>query len=466
MSDQATPPDPLAASIARGFEALTAKRWREATGIAEDVLAADAGHAPAHALRAEVHIAAGEIDAAIDRLKTALAAAPNAAGWRARLSTLYRAKRNPAEALQWAESAMQIDPANLDHMRACLLALMQTEDLDRARRLAMTMIGKSPELADSHQMLGEILLKQGNYAPGWIEYEWRTQTSAGKANLPNLGTARWNGMRMTERLLVVADQSYDDSLQFARYLPEVAKRCPDMIVGCSAHLAPLLRAIPGVTAAYTNWNEAKGHAAFTRASSLPLLFHTEISTIPNQFPYLHAPVDAAAACREQLRSALPANTLKVGLAWRAPFAGLGGGDKNLSLQQLLPLTGTPGIAFVSLQTPVFDQELPLANGFTGLRESLAPLNDFGGIAAIAANLDLIITADSAIAHLGGALAVPTWVLLPKPCDWRWLLERDDTPWYPSLRLFRQSRIGDWNDPIVAVRHALRATLAAATGTAP
>ena len=249
----------------------------------------------------------------------------------------------------------------------------------------------------------------------------------------------WNGMQIPRgRILLVGDQGYGDTIQFARYIPLVAERCQEVVLGCSAELADLLRNVPGVAACYARWDAIPPHAAHCRLSSLPLMFQTTMDNIPGTSPYLAADPARVTAWAERLGA--PCGP-RIGLAWTGRPTHPNDMRRSLALERLLPLTDAASCQFVALQKPVPARDEAVMARFPGLTDLSAALTDFAETAALIANLDLVVTIDSAVGHLAGALGKPAWVMLAKAADWRWMLTRTDTPWYPTLRLFRQQTPG-------------------------
>jgi hypothetical protein len=263
----------------------------------------------------------------------------------------------------------------------------------------------------------------------------------------------------TGRLLLVGDQGYGDTIQFARYIPLAAERCHELILGCSAEMGPLLANMPGVSRYCHNWNDVPGHAAHCRLSSLPYLFHTRLDAIPSPLPYLKADPARVAHWRQRLAATLPLGARRIGLAWTGRPTHPNDRRRSMALAQLAPLADAGPAAFVSVQKPMPARDLQTLQRFPGMTDLSPDLADFGETAALIENLDLIVTVDTAIGHLAGALGKPAWILIPKAADWRWMLDRDDSPWYPSVRLFRQQRPGDWDGPLGRLRAALAGELA-------
>jgi hypothetical protein len=307
--------------------------------------------------------------------------------------------------------------------------------------------------------MAQILLAQKDFQPGWSEYEWRNLTEAGKATMPAMTSAHWNGMRIpTGRLLLVGDQGYGDTIQFARYIGMAAERVQDVILGCSQEMGPLLQNIPGVAQYCHRWNDVPGHAVHCRLSSLPHIFNTTPDTIPAKVPYLHAEPARVAHWRERLDTMLPRGLKRIGLAWTGRPTHPNDRRRSMRLARLLRLAEAGPAAFVSLQKPMPDADVETMKAFNGMTDLSNDLTDFGETAALIENLDLIITVDTSMGHLAGAMAKPVWILVPKAADWRWMLEREDSPWYPTARLFRQAKPGEWDPVLERLHHSLAAEL--------
>jgi ADP-heptose:LPS heptosyltransferase/Tfp pilus assembly protein PilF len=447
-------------ALARAQSAAQARRLNEAAGICADVLAALPDHPAALALQGIIAGMAGNSDAAVVLLRKAIALRPGNATWHAHLSSLCRATYRMEEALAAGQESIRLDPANPEHLVNLSLIFVDVDDRDRATACLLRAIGLRHDHPDGHLALAQTLLAAGDFEPGWMEYEWRNRTEAGKATMPAITSAPWNGMRIpTGRLLLVGDQGYGDTIQFARYIPMAAARFKELILGCSAEMAPLLANLPGVAQYCSRWDDIPGHAVHCRMSSLPYLFRTTLDTIPATIPYLQADRPRVEAWKQRLDAALPQGRRRIGLAWSGRPTHPNDRRRSMPLAQLAPLAGAGDAAFVSLQKPVPPRDSQSLALFPGLTDLSADLTDFGETAALIENLDLVITVDTAMGHLAGALGKPAWILIPKAADWRWLLDREDSPWYPTVRLFRQHKPGDWDAPLSRLRSALAAELA-------
>jgi hypothetical protein len=338
------------------------------------------------------------------------------------------------------------------------MVLYDRQELPACIAMARAALDLRAELPEGHMKLAQALLQSGDLAAGWPEYEWRWRIPGAPPLLPLPGShAEWDGAATDATVLLIADQGYGDAVMFARYLPWALARAPNAVVAASPELHPILAAIaPGLTL-FARWEEVPPFAAHRAFSSLPLLAGTVLETIPAAIPYLAPEPARAAAWRARLDAALPAGVRRVGLAWAGRPTHNNDVNRSVALSALAPLAAVPGLAFVSLQKgPAAGQA-----GVGQAGEWPAPLLNldaaiagFDDTAAILAGLDLVISVDTAIVHLAGAMGVPCWVMLPFAPDWRWLAERADSPWYPSLRLFRPAAPRGWPGLVADVAAAL------------
>lgn len=449
------PPETADQALARAQIAAQAKRFGEAAGICNDVLSGVPENPSAMALLGIVHAHQGNVERAIELLEKATARQAGVAAWHANLCSLYRIANQIQAAATAGREAVRLAPANPDNLVNLSLVLTDLDDREHAVACLLRAIGLSDQHADAHLALAQNLLARGEWDPGWIEYEWRNQTETGRGQLPRITSAPWTGMRIAGgKVLLVGDQGYGDTIQFARYIPMVAERFEEVLLGCSAELAPLLARIPGVSQSFHRWNEIPGHAAYCRLSSLALVFRTTIDTIPNGVPYLTPEPTRVAHWAGWIEAAHPPGKPRIGLAWSGRPTHPNDRRRSIRLQRLAPLGRAAPARFISLQKPVPAVDGDVVDQLPGLTDLSQDLRDFDDTAALIANLDLVITVDTSIAHLSGALGKPTWVMLPKASDWRWLLDRDDSPWYPTVRLFRQTTPGAWDELIHQVSRAL------------
>ncbi len=443
--------------LQRAEQAMIGKRLGEAAGICQDVLETVPDHPPALALLGAILGHRGDLARATSLIERALAKQPNVAAWHSNLSGLYRLLYRFDDAVAAAAEAVRLQPAIPRFQINLGKALMDRGERDAAVDAFLAALAREPAHPEAHLAIGQILLARGEMTPGWREYEWRNQLDQARGMLPKMAAPAWNGMPLPQdRILLVGDQGYGDTLQFCRYVPEVAARCREVVVGCSPDIAPLLRSLRGVAACHTRWDQIPAHKVFCLMSSLPGLFGTEITTIPAPIPYFSVDPALIRAWQARFERDLPRGALRVGVAWAGRTTHPNDRRRSMRLADLAPLGKTAGVAFVSLQQKFPPRDRATPNVLPGLLDVSEALTDFAETAAAIINLDLVVCVDTSVGHLAGALGKPAWLMLATPSDWRWLLDRSDTPWYPSLRLFRQSRAGDWSDVTAAIAQALDA----------
>jgi hypothetical protein len=310
--------------------------------------------------------------------------------------------------------------------------------------------------AEARAFLGLIHLKQGNFRRGLSEYESRWGTPYGLRFRRTFSQPLWKGEPLEgSRILLYAEQGMGDTLQFVRYVPLVAARGAKVVLEVQPRLHRLLAQTPGAAEVICRGEALPEFDWQCPLLSLPLALGTELNTIPAKIPYLYPDPAQAKAWRQQWSE----NSLRIGLAWAGNPLHPHEFWRSTPLEQLAPLTKLEGTTFYSLQMGA-----PAGQGKQlGTQMRLIDLQeeqkDFADTAAIIAGLDLVISIDTSVAHLAGAMGKPVWLLLCKSADWRWMLERDDSPWYPTARLFRQSTMGNWHDVVIRIEHELRELVA-------
>lgn len=312
----------------------------------------------------------------------------------------------------------------------------------------------NPQYAQAHFNLGMTLLQLGDYERGFAEYEWRWKT--GQFTPFQCPHPQWDGSPILNKtLLVHTEQGAGDATQFARYLPLAAQRCGKLILVCRGDLLPLFATISGITQIREAGTiNVADFDTYIPLLSLPRIFGTTLETIPAEIPY----IDAQAIRRRKDASSSASHSLpyhpKVGIVWAGSPTYKNDRHRSCALQEFVPVLRIPGVAFYSLQKGERSQELKQLPPELGVQDLEAALHDFGDTAIMIDQLDLVISVDTAVAHVAGALGKPVWTLLSEVPDWRWLLEGETTPWYPTMRLFRQTRPGDWAGVMAHVARAL------------
>jgi hypothetical protein len=303
--------------------------------------------------------------------------------------------------------------------------------------------------------LSNLLLRQGRFEEGWSRLEARNLCVS---QVAGLSMPRWRGEPLDgQSILVVYEAGFGDVIQFCRYVTQLKSQGAAFItLLCHPPLKTLLKSLQGVdeVAGFDEVISPSGWDVWTPLLSIAHYCKTRLDTIPAKIPYLHAPPDLV----EKWSAALPERSaLRVGLVWRGNPLFENDADRSLpGLEVLAPLGAVSGVTFISLQKGEAENEVCLTG--LSLIKPDRPLVNFAETAALVSHLDLVISVDTAVAHLAGALGKPCWLMLPEyKTDWRWLNERPDTPWYPGvMRLFRQTQMGDWTDVISEVVRSLAA----------
>ena len=315
-----------------------------------------------------------------------------------------------------------------------------------------------PEVPEWRVALGQALLLAGQFAEGWNEFEWRWQTGRMVGLGPLFPVPAWRGEEIGDRvILLLSDQGHGDALQFCRYVPQIAARARSTILAVQPSLVRLLSRLPGVGEIITQDGRPSSFDLWCALMSLPHAVGTTLETIPATTPYLTADPPGVAHWRARLAGLAG---LRVGLCW----AGGRSADLNkiaadrrrsITLDRLALLGEISGVQFISLQKGPPAAEAARPPRGMQLHDFTEDIRDFADTAALIEGLDLVISVDTAVAHLAGALGKPVWLLTCFDACFRWLQDRDDSPWYPSLRLFRQPTPGDWQSVICRTRGALQ-----------
>ncbi len=352
--------------------------------------------------------------------------------------------------------AMVLEPNHAETRMNRALVLRNLHRLNEAEAMCRRLIADRPEDAGAHTLLATCLLMRGDLAAGFREYEWRTRLADRQVEARGLPTPLWEGSALKGRSILLHDeQGLGDAIQFARYAPLLARHGARVIVECDDALARLLATLPGVATVVGRSAPTPTHDVHAALMSLPHLLGTTLATVPSEVPYLAAEPSLVERWRDRLGSARA--DLRVGLVWAGNPDLRDDPKRSPGLEPLLPLLDLPSVAFVSLQKGGGRADLErlgdrIPVGFHDVGDGLEDLAD---TAAVVTQLDLVIAVDSAVAHLAGALGRAVWTMVRAESEWRWMLERTDTPWYPTMRLFRQRRAGDWSDVVAALRTALQ-----------
>ncbi len=389
----------------------------------------------------------GMYDEALEQFKKAQDVDPEFAQVYYRLATLYRDTQQFDSALHHYNKAFELAPADEAIYHFYLGSVSESKG-DTADALSHydKALALNNELPEAHLNKALCLLLVGKFKEGWAEYEWRLRCPdwmrQRHLQLPNIPL--WNGVSWPGKtILVIAEQGYGDTFQFCRYLTLLAERFSKVVVYCKPEIAGLIKSVDGVDEVVISGQNvlAEHFDSYVYMMSLPHLFGSTLDTIPNKSPYIQVPTQLANEWQQ--RVCLDNKGFKVGLAWSGSPSNARNVIRKIPLSDLAPLGNVPGVRFFGLQKgPGCEEALspPENMDFIDLSNSIS---DFSDTAAAIEGLDLVITVDSAVAHLAGALGKPVWVLLYTPPDWRYLIDREDSPWYPSMRIFRQDESRRW-----------------------
>ncbi len=382
------------------------------------------------------------------------------AGQLRNLSEVYRLLGRLDEALALARQSIASDPADPLGPFNLAMILYDRGEIDACVSAARHAVRLRPNLPQGHMKLAQALLIKGELAEGWEEYEWRYQIPGAQALMPPTDRKQWDGMPLGDAtLLLVADQGFGDVIMFARYVPWVRGRCPNVAIACSAEMrATLGRMFPDLPI-HTNWGEIGGYAAFCAFSGLPRLHATTLASIPSRMPYLAPDPAKVAHWRTVLDAGVPKGLMRIGIAWAGRPTHNNDHNRTTTLASFAPIAAVPGIVLLSLQKGEALKELAGWKGPAPLVDVGSKLDSFEDTIAVIDQLDLIISVDTSINHFAGAMGRPAWVMIPFAPDWRWLTGRGDTPWYPSLRLFRHPATRRWDLVMAAVAAELQQHLA-------
>jgi len=383
--------------------------------------------------------------------RKAIAADPNFAEAHCNLGNALHGLKRFDEAIAAYRRAIELKPDYADAWANLGTTLHHGGDFDEAIVALRHATALSPHHANAHSGLGILLLMRGDFGEGWDEYEWRLLSSERKG--PRFPEKPWQGENLAgKHIYVQAEQGLGDTLQFVRYLPLLAARAGKVTLRVQQQLVTLLRESLSGIAVLGDRGDPAPYEFDAALLSLPRLLKTRPETVPAELPYLRAPARTTQRFSKRFTKL---EGIKVGLVWAGNPEHVNDHRRSLTLAMFKPLFALRGTSLVSLQVGPRAVDLKKLKRRKSAIDDVAPeLVEFADTAGAVAALDLMITVDTAVAHLAGALGKPVWLLLPWVTDWRWMLVREDCSWYPTMRLFRQSKGEDWTDVIARVAKEL------------
>jgi len=436
-------------------------RFDDAKRLLDHILAADPKEPNALHLAGIVTFRLGDPQRALDLMQRSLLYGIDTPLYLRNICEVYRVLGRHDEALETGRRAIALAPADPLCLQNLAIIHFHRLELDAALDCANAALRLDPGLPGAHFARAEALLLRGDWADGWEEYEWRFRIRGAAplippAAMPPAAMQQWDGRSLPDKtLLLIADQGFGDVVQFCRYIPWAAQRCPQIAIICAKEMSPLLRQQHPRLALIEHWNDCPPYAAFCALSGLPRLHGTRPNNVPSATRYLRADPGRSAVWRERLDRLAPPGYRRVGLVWAGRSEHNNDRNRSTALATFAPLAMLPGIALVSLQKGPATAQAGNYFGRAPLINIGAEVADYEDTMAILDCLDIVVTVDTSVGHLAGAMDRPAAIMLPRTPDWRWLLERADSPWYTSVRLFRQSISRQWDEPVAAIAAHLK-----------
>jgi tetratricopeptide (TPR) repeat protein len=400
----------------------------------------------------------GQLDEALAYYQKALQITPHDSKAYYNMGNTFIEKGHIDEAIACYQKALQLNPSYADAYTNLGNALQEKGKLDEAIACYQNALQVDPNFANAHWNMSLALLLSVNFKQGWKEYEWRWKTKDFKKHCgfhqpSNFLQPIWDGFDIAGlTILIYAEQGFGDIIQFIRYAPFVAQQGAKVIFECPKELKSLVQNVQGISQVIEYGEQIPQFDTHSPLLSLPLLFGTTLETIPARIPYISADSKFVEKWRDEIQYGN--SKLKVGLVWSGNPKNIKFKYKSFPLETFTPVLKLKDITFYSLQKgEAAEQTKNLSEGLN-IIDFTNEINNFSDTAALIETLDLIISVDTAVAHLAGAIGKTVWTLIPYKPDWRWMLNREDSPWYPTMRLFRQSSRGNWESVIAKVKKEL------------
>jgi len=442
----------------RGVALSKLKRFQESIDSFDMALRMKPDFSEAWCNRGVANFGLGRFEDALENYDRALRINPNYPdAYLNRGNVLARLMRYE-DALASHDAALALRPDFVDALvnRGGVLANLQRldEGLESARRALMI----KPDFVGGRVQECMIQLLAGDYRQGFLNYEWRWLEPSHVSPKKVFTQPRWVGQAdlLGKSILLHLEQGLGDIVQFVRYVRLLASRGADVVLEVPQPLLALMASLSGLSRVIPYGEPLPMTDFHCPLLSLPLAFNTELATVPADVPYLAAPPDRIERWKQRIPSR---KSLKVGFTWSGNVSHGNDHNRSIPLSLFSGLEQIPGVELVSLQKEVRPGDAAAAKSMNLLDVS-SGLEDFADTAAVTSLLDLVISVDTSTAHLAGALGKPVWILLPYHPDWRWLLGREDSVWYPTARLFRQPSMGDWKSVIQRIHDALKTHAAA------
>jgi len=430
-------------------------RFDEALNSYSRVLQINPNHADTYNNMGSVLQEKGQLDEAVNYYQKALRLKPDLFMAYNNLGNALMERGQFDDAVAHYQKAVGLNPHFAGTYCNLGVALQNRQEINAAVSAYQKAIGLDPDYIDAHWNLSHALLLSGRFREGWKEYEWRLKKEDHIYHGRTFSRQFWDGVSdiSGRTVLLHAEQGLGDTIQFIRYAPLVAQRGARVVVECQKKLKTLLQNVEGIHTVIAYGEQLPEFDMHCPLLSLPLLFDTTLATIPAAAPYMNADTLSLERWRAQIQH--DNSRRKIGLVWAGNLTNIKGRYRSCPLETFSPLAGIDDITFYSLQKGEASHQAKNPPKGMKLLDYTEEIHDFSDTAACMQNLDLIISVDTAAVHLAGALGRPVWTLLPFNPDWRWMLNREDSPWYPTMRLFRQPSFGEWGPVMARVADELK-----------
>ena len=404
----------------------------------QKVIALNPKHAEAHCKIGDIFQEQGSLDQAINSYRMALGSCPGFAEGYNNLGSVLKKKNQLDAAIVAFEKAIETNPKYVRAYSNLGAALVEKNEIEKAAQHFEKALFMNPDFADAHFNQAIIFLLQGRLEEGWEKYEWRWNSTQ-KSQKRDFKQLLWNGTSLNGKtILVHTEQGFGDAIQFVRYVDLLCDLDTTVIFECEAELKTLFKSIDCIDKLVAKGEKIPDFDVHAPLLSLPRIFGTTLKNIPAEIPYLYPDVEV-----NPIFLSDSSHKFKIGIAWAGNPEHVNDHNRSIDLKRFECLLGIEECEFFSLQIGEHREDIKKCGYDYMIKDLGKQLADFHCTASAILQLDLIISVDTAVAHLAGALGKPVWTLLPFMPDWRWLLNRSDSPWYPSMRLFRQNEIENW-----------------------
>ena len=415
--------------------------WEAARKLYEQALSQDPRDATTLNLLGVLYCQTGQDAVGIKCLRQSIAIAPRNVDSHFNLAKALHAQHKYEEAEDHFRAVLEIAPDHADSLSGLAAIGLIRGNWTAAKKYCQRVLQLRPDDPESHFLLGTLLLTEGDFERGWPEFEYRARCPSIVGR--KFTQPRWDGSsRPGQAILLYGEYGLGDVLQFIRYAPGVSKRAERVFIEVPSSLLPLLES-SGFANLVAHDKPLPDFDFELPLTSLPGVFKTTLETIPADVPYIFANASYLDKWRQRLAGV---EGFKVGVHWQGSHAYQNDRHRSMQLANFEPLASVPGVRLISLQKGPGERQIAdVPNRFSVI--ALDGLDEQGGAfmdtAAVVHQLDLVISSDSAVAHLAGSMGIRTWLVIPFSADWRWFLDREDCPWYPTMRLFRQTKLDDW-----------------------